>query len=71
MEAFYFKNKVKYLNGVAKDYCYYKIQKDGKVTTISTYRRTLSSPKGISIPIGFEVIEKEEFEKVKTDLGLF
>ena len=69
MEAFYFKNRAKYLNGEAKEYSYYKITKEGKMTTISPYKRTLSSPKGIAIPAGFEAIEKEEFEKVKTELG--
>ena len=70
MEAFYFKNRVKYSNDTqAKDYSYYKFSKDGKITTISMYKRSLSSPKSITIPHGFEMIEKEEFERVKAELG--
>jgi len=70
MEAFYFKYRVKYVNGTfAKDYSYYKFSKDGKITTISMNKRSLSSPKSIVIPNGFEMIEKQEFEKVKKELG--
>ena len=68
MEAFYFKYKAKYLNGEAKDYCYFKVQQSGKVTTLSPAKGKISFPKAINIPKGFEAIEKKEFDKIKAQL---
>jgi hypothetical protein len=69
MEAFYFKHKVKYLNGEAKDFCYYKLTKEGKITSISKSKRIYSAPKAITINEGFIPITAEEFEEAKKELG--
>jgi len=70
MDEFYIKYKRGYINGeTTKNYSYYKFDKDGRILAISMSKRTLSSPESISIPAGYEVITKEEFEKAKTELG--
>lgn len=70
MENFYFKNRVKYGNGeFAKDISYYKLSKEGKITSISNTKRTLAAPKSITIFAGFEVIEKDEFDNARAELG--
>jgi len=70
MENFYFKNRVKYGNGeFAKDISYYKLSKEGKITSISKTKRTLSSPKSITIFAGFEFIDKDEFDNARAELG--
>ena len=68
MKSFYFKCKLKYLNGEAKNYTYYKIDENGTQTTISLTKRTIAFPKGISIPQGFEAITEKEFIDIKKQL---
>ncbi len=70
MDALFFKNKVKYINGdLAKSFCYYKIQADGKFLVISLSKNTLSSPKSIVIKNTFEPIKESEFNKKLKALG--
>ena len=70
MESFYFKHKHKYINGeCSKEYLYIEIRKDGKVISISRNKMSISFPKSITFRSDFEPITKEEFDKIKQEIG--
>lgn len=63
MAEIYLKHRVKYPNGTfAKEYAFYKIDDKGQMTSVSLSRRTITKPKSIAIPQGYEVSNKLEFE---------
>lgn len=60
----YFKQCAKYINRKDAPPSYHRFSNDGKITTISTARNTISFPSSLSIQKGFEIITQEVFEKV-------
>lgn len=63
MAEIYLKHRAKYPNGTfAKEYAFYRINNKGEMTSVSLSKRTITKPKSIAIPKGFEVSDKIEFE---------
>ncbi len=62
--SIYFKQSTEYANGQKAAPSYHRFSDDGKIITVSTYRKTISFPKSLIIQKGFEIITEEEFKKV-------
>jgi hypothetical protein len=69
MNAFYYKIKREYLNSKQKDFTYFKLQENGIFIVLSMSKRTISMPKNIAIPSGYEKSTKEEFDEKMIELG--
>lgn len=67
MEAIYIKQQTTYINGDKATWpSYHKISVEGKITSISMYRRTVSYPKTLCLQKGFQIISEDEFIKAKS-----
>jgi hypothetical protein len=66
--SIYFKQCAKYINKPTASPSYHKFSSDGKITTISTVKQTISSPTSLSIQKGFEIISKDEFDKIFSEI---
>lgn len=65
VEALYFRHTIKYINNTyAKQPSYYRIQASGKITCISMAKRTVGSPKTLSIQTPLEPITEQEWNDI-------
>ena len=60
MSEYYFKQKP--INNKSEDYVFYKLTSKGEIIAISINKMTISKPKTCNIQLGFEIIQKEEYE---------